>query len=340
MKILITGATGFVGTQLTQRWLDEEHEIRILRRSHSDISKLEEVQKSKGLKSKGLLEHHIGDIIDPKSLLKATQGVSVVCHLAGVVGYSKAMRATMEKVNVYGTQNVINACLKNNVQRLIHMSSVVAVGASFKPHSPLNEESFYNLSHLNLSYFETKRQAEQLVVQAVQQHQLNAVILNPSTIYGPGDAKKGSRGIQLKIAKGQFPFYTSGGVNVVSVEDVIHVISSALHKGQPGERYIISGENMLIKELFQAIAKEAGTSPPSIYLPNPVVHAIGCAGDLLEKVGKRGPLNSENAWASTLYHWFDSTKAQKEFDFKPRPSQEAIAQSVQWIKENMMNEEG
>ena len=216
------------------------------------------------------------------------------------------------------------------------MSSVVAVGASFDK-IPLNENSKFNLSHLNLGYFETKRKAESLVLNAVSKHKLDAVVLNPSTIYGPGDAKKGSRGVQLKIVKGQFPFYTSGGVNVISIEDVTCTICSAIDKGRTGERYIISGENILIKDLFKIIAQEAGAKEPYIYLPNPLVYAIGLAGDFLEKIGKRGPLNSENAWASVMYHWFDSTKSKHELGLNPKPARKAIAESVQWVKENLLN---
>ena len=324
MKILVTGATGFVGGNTTRSLINRGHLVRVLRRSQSDLTELEGLD----------VEHHIGDIMDLASLHQATQGIDIVCHLAGVVGYSKAMRETMKKVNILGTQNVIEACLKNNVERLVHMSSVVTVGASFDK-KPLNESSEFNLSHLNLGYFETKRKAENLVLEAVSKHKLDAVVLNPSTIYGPGDARKGSRGVQLKIAKGQFPFYTSGGVNVISIEDVTQSINSAIERGRKGERYIISGDNILIKDLFKIIAQEAGTKEPYVYLPNPLVHLIGFTGDLLEKVGKRGPLNSENAWASIMYHWFDSSKAQKELGLKPKSARKAIAASVQWVKCNM-----
>jgi dihydroflavonol-4-reductase len=322
MKVLVTGATGFLGGWMVRKLLDEGVSVRILQRRSSHLEDLE------GLS----LEHAEGDVTNAKSLVEASSGVNAVFHLAGLIGYSRAQREAMQKVNVDGTQNVIDACIKNKVDRLVHLSSVVAVGASFD-RTPLNENSPYNVRHLNLGYFETKHDAELLVKKAVAEGKLDAVILNPSTIYGAGDAKKGSRGAQLKVAKGKMPFYTSGGVNVIAVEDVVDATISAWRNGQTGERYILSGENILIKDLFAMIAKEAEVAPPSIYLPNPVVHAIGAIGDALEKIGKKGPINSETAWTSTLYHWFDSSKAQRELGLRPKPASYAIAKSIGWVKE-------
>ena len=327
MKVLITGATGFVGSQLAHALTQKENisEIHVLHRQNSDLSAL------KGLE----LKHQIGDVTDIESLNKAFLGMDSVFHLAGLIAYKSSERKKMDLVNVQGTQNVIEACLKNNVRKLLHMSSVTAIGASFTP-SPLNEDSPYNISDLNLGYFETKHQAEECVHRAVREKNLDAVIVNPSTIYGPGDARKGSRKTQIKVAQEKFPFYTSGGVNVVSVEDVCQGMISAWEKGRTGERYILSGENLLIKDLFKIIAQEAGVKPPCLLLPKSVAHILGFIGDQLEKVGLKGPISSENAWTSSLFHWFDSSKAQKELDFRPKPARYAIAQSVQWMKDHQI----
>jgi dihydroflavonol-4-reductase len=210
---------------------------------------------------------------------------------------------------------------------------VVAIGASFDG-KPLNEDSPYNVKHLDLGYFETKHAAENIVREANQTGRVDAVMVNPGTIYGPGDAKKGSRGVQLKVARGKFPFYPPGGVNIVSVEDVVDCTIAAWKRGRSGERYIVGGENLLIRDVFKMIASEAGVEPPSIPLPRPLIFTIGKVGDLLESIGKKGPLNTENAWTSVLYHWFDSSKAQRELGLSPKPASFAIAQSVKWIKEN------
>jgi dihydroflavonol-4-reductase len=322
MKVLVTGANGFVGSWLVRELNRQQHQVKILARKNSDLSELEGSQ----------YELSLGDVTHLDSLENAVKGCDSVFHLAGVVGYSKAQRELMEKVNVQGTANLIKAIERHPIKRLVHMSSVVAIGASFNG-TPLNENSEFNIHHLNLGYFETKRAAEILVKDAVKSGKVDAVILNPSTIYGPGDAKKGSRKVQLKVAQHKFPFYTSGGVNVVAVEDVVKGLLSAWNKGKTGERYILAGENITIKTLFTWIAEAAGVEPPKILMPNFALHLLGKVGDQLEKINKKGPVNSENAWTSSLFHWFDNTKARENLDFNPQPARSAVEKSVEWIRQ-------
>ncbi|MCB0393952.1 MAG: NAD-dependent epimerase/dehydratase family protein, partial [Bdellovibrionales bacterium] len=206
MRALVTGGTGFLGQWLLKRLVSENHEVRALVRRPN-----ESIPTS--------VQQFVGDVTDSNSLTPAMKSVDVVYHLAGVVGYSRAQRKTMEDVNVGGTRNVIESVISSGRPQLVHMSSVVAIGASFKP-VPLNESAEYNLSHLNLGYFETKRKAEELVKEATQSQKIRSVILNPSTIWGAGDFEKGSRKIQLLVAKGKFAVYPPGGLNIVNVESV------------------------------------------------------------------------------------------------------------------------
>lgn len=325
MKVLITGATGFIGSWMCKKLFHEGHQIKVLTRPSSNLSDLEEIE----------YESVQGDITDLNSLINATKDVDSVFHLAGLVGYSKQAREMMERVNVLGTQNVIKACVSNNIEKILYFSSVVAIGSSFSKNNILNENSEYQIGHLNLGYFETKKKAEELMVDAFKKGQLQPIIVNPTTVYGPGDSKKGSRKTQLKVAQGRFPFYSSGGVNVVSVHEVINTSYKAfMGAADPGERHILAGENITIKQLFNSIAKHAGVKPPSIYLPNPLLHVIGKTGDMLEAIGKSGPLNSENAWTATMYHWFDSAKAQKKLGLKVVSADECIKQSVDWMINN------
>lgn len=322
MAVLVTGATGFVGAWLVRRLLEKGEVVHVLHRPTSSLEDL------KGLN----FVSRLGDVTDPQSVRAACLDVDTVFHLAGVVGYSRKARPLMEQVNVQGTRNVIEAIQSGHRPKLVYMSSVVAVGASLDG-KPLNEESSYMISHLNLGYFETKKIAEDLVRDQCRKGKIEAVILNPSTIYGAADAKKGSRKTQLKVAQGKFPFYTSGGVSIVSVHDVVTAVLRAREVGRNGERYILSGENLTIKDVFERIANLAGAKPPSVHLPNPVVKTIGKIGDLLENMGKKGPLNSENAWTAIMYHWFDHSKAAGELGFEPRPAQQALKESVDWMKQ-------
>jgi dihydroflavonol-4-reductase len=324
MKVLVTGANGFLGSWLTRALVQQGHEVYALVRAQSDLSDLEGVSCT----------YLYGDITDLDSLYKSFEGIDTVFHLAGLIAYKKADRAEMEKINVFGTENVIDACLTKKIRKLVYLSSVVAVGAGFNRTQILNEESPYNVDHLNLGYFETKHKAEQLVLEAYKNKGLDCVIINPSTIYGEGDAKKGSRKTQLKVAQGKFKYFTSGGVSVVAVEDVVSAILAAWTKGRSGERYILSGENITIKELFQIIAEEAGVPVPTKKLPKSLIFALGKIGDLMESIGMKGSLSTENAWTATMYHWFDNSKAKKELAFNPRPAREAIRNSVKWMRDN------
>lgn len=324
MKVLVTGANGFLGSWLTRELVNQGHDVYALVRPKSDISEL------KGVNCKYL---H-GDVTDVHSLLEAFKGIDTVFHLAGVIAYKKSDRAQMERVNVQGTQNVVEVCREHKVRKLVYLSSVVAVGAGYTPDQVMNENSEFNIHNLDLGYFETKHEAEKIVKKACDRGEIDAVMLNPSTIYGAGDAKKGSRKMQIKVAQGKLKFYTSGGVNVVAAEDVVQGIISAWKKGRTGERYILCGENMLIQDLFKMIAEEAGVKPPHKLMPDSVLHIVGAIGDTMEKVGLKGPLSRENAYTATMYHWFECNKAKQELDFNPRPAREAIHNSVQWMKDN------
>lgn len=322
MKVLVTGATGFVGQKLIDYLLEQGLDVRAIVRNPTKaeaLNKRVEVVK--------------GDVTDLDSLVQSTKNIDSVFHLAGVVGYSKAQRTEMERVNVQGTQNVIDAMTKNKVQKLLHFSSVVAVGASFTPES-LNEESPFNLHHLDLGYFETKLAAEIKVKEAYKQGKIDTVIVNPSTIYGYGDATKGSRKFQIKAAQGKLPVYPPGGVNVISIEDICECTYRAWKSGRSGERYILSGENLTLKKLFEIIAEEAKVEPPKISLNKNFLLALGKVGDFLEKFDKKGLMNSENAWTSSLYHWFDNSKAKRELQLDPKPAKFAIRNSIQWMRDN------
>ena len=324
MKVVVTGANGFLGSWLTKQLAQEGYDVHILARPTSDLSDL------KGANFKTL----IGDVTDSSSLEKAFADAEGVFHLAGVVAYRHEDRALMEKVNVQGTANVVQAAEKMKVPKVLHLSSVVAIGASKSAKNILNEDSPYTIGNLNLGYFETKRKAELLVKAASDRGAFKAIIVNPSTIYGAADAKKGSRSVQVKVAQGRFPFYTPGGASIVGVEDVIDGIMKAWDKGRPGERYILSHENWTVKELFTAIAEEAQVEPPKYKLPSFVLHSVGFLGDALRPLGVKGPVTRENAWTSTMFHWFDNSKARRELGFNPRPAREAIQKSVRWMKDN------
>jgi len=322
-RVLVTGATGFLGRHLVQDLVSSGADVSILVRKTSNLQPFKNIN----------INIAVGDITDQQALLKATENTDIVYHLAGLIAYKKSDRAQMERVNVDGTGNIINACIANKVNKVLYLSSVAAIGASPTPDT-IDEVFNFNLSEFNLSYFETKRKAEELVTKAVNASKLAVYMINPATIYGAGDATKDSRKTQIRVAQGKFKFYPPGGVNVVHVNDVIRAIHQCLENGQAGRRYIISGNNLTIKELFATIADIAGVPPPALPIPRWCLFGLGHFGDLLRACGKETSLSSETAITASYFHWFNNQRAIKELGFEPTPAKLAIEESVYWMREN------
>lgn len=322
MKILVTGANGFLGSWLTKTLLEQGHDVSVLIRDKKEFPQFE---------SRGLIPFH-GDVTNIESLKPAVQGQDQIYHLAGLIAYSRDQYDLMNHVNVHGTENVLQVAAEKKVKRVQLASSVVAVGGSFKP-DVLNEESLYTLDALKLGYHESKRSAERVLKKYVNEGKVDGVIINPSTVYGAGDAAKSTRSTQLKVAQGKMFYYPPGGVSVVAVEDVVDGMVKAMEKGRSGERYILSGENLTLKDLFHRIAEIAGVKKAWIPLPTGVLKTLACVDNSLSNVGLKGPLPSERAIVATMFHWYDSSKARQELGFSARPAQQAIANSVHWMSQ-------
>ena len=219
MKILVTGANGFLGHWLIKRLLSEGNEISVLLRNPNDFN---------FFKQKGIQVFH-GDVTNEDSLVDAIKGQTQIYHLAGLVAYDRKQFQIMNLINATGTENIFKIAALNNVQRVLTVSSVVSIGATFKPEI-LDEEFTYNLSRFKFGYHESKRNAETIVCKYVKENKVDGVIVNPSTIYGPGDASKASRSTQLKVAQGKIFFYPSGGVSVAYVEDDVDGMIKALQR--------------------------------------------------------------------------------------------------------------
>jgi len=258
--------------------------------------------------------------------MNATKNIDVVFHVAGLVSYSPLDYALMEEINVRGTANVLKASIENKVGRLIFTSSVVAVGASSKKEI-LNEESSYDLGKYKLAYYDTKRRAEGLVLEASRKKEIEAVVLNPSVMFGPGDVVKGSRKTHLKVIKGKFPFYPPGGVNVMHVGDAVHAHINAIKMGRSGERYILSGDNLSVHEFFRMLANEGGHRAPRVALPKWFLKMAFYFSRFFKI-----KTSSDSFLISTLFHFYDSSKARRELDFNPRPAIKGIEDSISWSR--------
>eukprot|EP00455_Lapot_gusevi_P034226 TRINITY_DN3766_c0_g1_i5.p1 TRINITY_DN3766_c0_g1~~TRINITY_DN3766_c0_g1_i5.p1 ORF type:complete len:212 (-),score=41.89 TRINITY_DN3766_c0_g1_i5:12-647(-) len=178
------------------------------------------------------------------------------------------------------------------------------------------------MGQYNLGYFETKRKAEMLVLEYVRKGLVDAVILNPSNVYGAGDAAKTSRSTQIKVAAGRMPFYTGGGINIVRVQDVVAGFLLAWNRGRSGERYILGGDNISVKELLTLYAEAGKVRAPFLQLPT----------FLLLAAGSLGFLPYEKIRPAQMYLWYDCSKAKRELGFDPKPARVAVQESVEWMK--------
>lgn len=321
MKILVTGATGFLGHHLTIRLVKAGFKVRILKEKNASSDLI------KGLK----LEITEGDIRDFKTVKKAVRGCDIVFHLAAIISYWNKLNPLLYEVNVTGAENIVEACLEEKVKRLIHVSSTVAIGN--KPGKKLaNEETIYNLWDLNISYCDTKYLGEMRVKKGIDKG-LDAVIVCPGSMYGPGDIR---RIIEDPIFSKGFStlFYIKGGLGVVDVEDVVEGLILAWKKGKSGQRYILVSENLTFSEIRKTIAEILGREPPKICLPYPFFLALGYISSWLAYLtGKKPKITPAMARFNKIHFYFSAEKAKKELGIKFRPFKESIEKAVKWYKE-------
>jgi len=318
-KAFVTGATGFVGNHLVPKLVSEGFSVTCLARNPNEklFSNLNNVFWVRG------------DILDSVDILaNHLAGIDTVFHLAGLIGYKKSLRDQMFQVNVRGTENVLTAAIQAGCPKFVYMSSVAAIGCSFRPDHILNEDSSYNLDGYNFGYFDSKHLAEKKLVEISSRSSIQTYILNPSTIYGPGDSSKSSRSTQVKVAKGKFPFSPPGGVNVVHIDDVVEACIKVTELGKKNRRYILAGENMLIRDVFGLIANFAGVKAPRFVLPKFALYTLGYLGDTLSMLGIFTGFSLETAKIACCYHWFSNARASSELGISFKPSHIAIQDSV------------
>jgi len=321
MKILVTGATGFLGHHLVKRLIGEGNEVRILKEKDTLMDLLN------GLK----IEVFEGDIRDFESVKKAVSSCEIVFHLAGLISYWSRQNSLQFEINVNGTKNVVQACLEEKVKRLIYTSSTGAVG--FKEGKLADEETEFNLGSLGIAYCDTKYLAEKEIQKGVKEG-LDAVMVCPGSMYGPGDIRRIKEDpVFLKGVSSLF--YVKGGLGVVDVEDVVEGEILAWKKGKKGERYILVGENLSFYDIRKTIAEILGKNPPKIALPYLVFlfisYILNWTSYLTEKRPKFTP---ENAKLNGMYLYFSNEKAKKELEMQFSPFKEAAKRMIEWYKEN------
>ncbi|TLN22717.1 NAD-dependent epimerase/dehydratase family protein, partial [bacterium] len=262
MRILVTGSTGFIGSQLCRALVAQGHRVLAFHRASSSLRGLEGIpgchEQPQLAEVAGCLEHVLGDLTQPETLSAALRGVEVVFHTAGLVGAGN-QSGRLYAVNVEGTRALLQAAQEAGVRRVVHTSSVSALGVPLYGPAPMDERHTWNFPAQHWQYGYAKYLAEMEVQKAVAAG-MDVVIVNPSVVIGAGDVYNGSRSILARAVRRQLPFVVEGGLNVVHIADVVAGHIAALEKGRRGERYILGGQNLSHPAFIQAICA-AGNVP-------------------------------------------------------------------------------
>ncbi|MBL8723081.1 MAG: NAD-dependent epimerase/dehydratase family protein [Planctomycetes bacterium] len=313
----VTGATGFVGRHLLPR-LAEQYRLRCLVRTPKPAPQLARVP----------FAAVPGDLGDAAALAAGVRDAEVVVHLGALVSYQPRDRAAMFRINAEATAALASAARLAGVRRFLHVSSIAAIAYRDRP-EVLDETASYNFGPLRLGYHDSKHAAERAVLAEVARG-LDAVIVNPPSMYGAGDRRKGDGSLLTAVLEGRLPANPPGGLNVADVAHVVDGMLAALQRGRAGERYILGGENLTGRELLARVAAVVGTTPPRWTLPGWLCRAAARWVALHERWGRRdGPLTSELLRLTPRYLWFCSGKAERELGHRPQPVTSGIAAAWQ-----------
>ena len=323
--IAVTGATGHIGNVLVRKLLARSETVRAVVPPFEDILPLE------GLN----VEIVEGDVRNTGSLIKAFRGAAVVYHLAGIITISSENDDLLYQVNVEGTRNVVNACLKTHVKRLVYVSSVHALKEP--PHNAVIDETCgYDPECAMGSYDQSKAMASLEVIKGIAKG-LDAVLVCPSGVIGPYDYRISQMGhLFINFMKGDLKVAVDGAYDFVDVRDVAKGLILACEKGKRGDNYVLSGEQISVQELFLELEKLTGMKAPSLKIPLWLVRAASKVSPLYYKATGKEPLfTSYSIDVVNSNSQISCAKARGELGYSPRPIRGSIKDSVEWINENI-----
>ena len=325
MKALLTGATGFVGSAVARRLAAAGYDVRALVRPSSDRRNLS------GLP----VELFVGDLLDRASLDRAAAGCHALFHVAADYRLWVPRPREIYETNVTGSLNIIQAAAAAGIERIVYTSSVAVLGITPNG-SPADEQTPSTLADMIGHYKRSKFLAEAQIREIVRTHSLPVVIVNPSTPVGPGDLKPTPTGRMIvDAAAGRMPAYVDTGLNFVHVDDVAEGHLLALERGRPGERYILGGFNLSLKEALTEIAALMGRKPPRICLPHSLVLSLAAAAEAWSLLSRKEPMiNLTGARLARKRMYFSSAKANRELGFRARSIKNAFSEAIDWYRQN------
>ena len=324
MKTLLTGASGFLGSAVLRLLVAEGHDVRLLLRNASDRRNINGIEAE-------IVE---GDLSDRDSLKTAVTSCDYLIHVAADYRLWIPDPENMYRTNVDGTRMLMQLAQEAGVRKIVYTSSVATLGIH-ADHTPANEESPVSLDDMIGHYKRSKFLAEEEVKKLVRESNLPATIVNPSTPIGPRDIKPTPTGrIIVDCVNGKIPAYVDTGLNIVHVDDVARGHLLALEKGEIGERYILGGEDMPLKEILSCICKITGQKPPGISLPHNLVIPFAWIVERWAAISGIEPLATVDGIRMAKKHmFFSSRKAVTQLGYSSRSASEAISDAVNWFIE-------
>jgi len=324
VKVLVTGATGFLGEHLCSELIAGGHQVRTLARTRSDL--LDELG----------CEVVRGDVTSAADLDRAVPGCQVVFHLAGMVSRDPDDTRRMMRLHVDGTRAVLEAMGRHGVTRMVMASTSGTVAVS-KDEAILDETAGSSEELVaGWPYYASKIYQERLAFELGPRLGVGVVAINPSLLLGPGDRRLSSTGDVLRFLRGQIPAVPAGGINFVDVRDVARATAAAVDRGQPGQRYLMGGPNWTVAEFFGRLARASKVRAPRLRLPARVERWGASA---LEHVyrwrGKEPPVDRISVEMSQHYWWFDSSKAERELGFEARDPGLTLHETVKYLRQGI-----
>lgn len=324
MKVLVTGATGFVGSAVARRLREEGHSLRLLARPGSDRRNLAELQAE-------IVE---GDLTDAASLARACADCDALFHVAADYRTWVPIPQEIYRANVDGTRSILQAAMDARLQRIVYTSSVATLGIPGDG-TPGDETTPVTLADMVGHYKRSKFMAEEVAHEFVRAG-APIVIVNPSTPIGPRDIKPTPTGrIVVDAASGRMPAYVDTGLNIAHVDDVAEGHWLAFSRGRIGERYVLGGYDMSLHEILAEIADIVGRKPPSIRLPHTAVLPVAYIAEAWARLTGLKPVATvEEVRMSKKLMFFSSGKARRELGYVPRPARQALEDAVRWFRGN------
>ncbi len=321
--ILVTGVTGFVGSAVARALAGRGHALRLLARPASDRRNLA------GLDA----ETVEGDLTEPRSLARAVDGCGALVHVAADYRIWVPDPEAMIRANVGGTLALMRAAQAAGVRRIVHCSSVAALGLT-QDGSPADESTPVTEEAVVGVYKKSKYRAEQAVLDLVRTEGLPAVIVNPSTPVGPRDVKPTPTGKMVAdAASGRMPAYLDTGLNIVHVDDVAEGHVLALERGVVGEKYILGGENLFLRELLAMIAGVTGRRPPRIALRHGMLWPVAIGFEAAARLTGIEPMvTRDHLKMARKRMFFTSAKAEAALGYRARPALAAVQDAVAWFR--------